>query len=160
MVTWHLETWSNVQSVRGRLEAYRESERDIAVQSEEYERVKTRLEGLGGQVISDMPKSPNTVADRMSDLISQKIELEEELGEEITAHREERRNIRQTLKKLKSADERAVIRFRYLLGLGWCDVADAMYGDRTDYLEKESSYLRRVQRLHGQALEHLAEFNV
>lgn len=157
-MTWRLEKGADGRSVKSRLLAYRESERDIAAQSEEYERIRTRLEGLGGQVISDMPKSPNTIADRMSDLISQKIEIEESLNVDVAEHRSERMLIRKTLKKLRSADERAVIRFRYLLGLCWYDVAYAMFGDRGDYLEKEASYLRRAQRIHVQALNHLAEY--
>ena len=146
----------DVQAVKDRLNAYRDGEREIENQTEVLERLKTKLEGVGAQQITDMPRSPSPSNDRTSDLLSQKIEIEEEIAADLEAQRRERKFITGILRKLKSADERAVIRFRYLIGLNWYDVTDALFGAKGDYLGKEESYLRRTTMLHGKALLNMA----
>lgn len=148
----------NVQAVKDRLNAYRDGEREIENQTEALERLTTKLEGVGAQEITDMPRSPSPPTDRMSDLVAQKIEIESEIAEDVEEQRKERKFITGILRKLKSADERAIIRFRYLIGLSWDEVTDAMFGARTDYLGKEETYQRRVYRIHGAALLHMAEY--
>jgi len=146
----------DVQAVKDRLNAYREGEREIETQTEVLDRLVSKLEGVGAKIITDMPRSPSPPTDRMTDLIAQKIELEEMIAEDIAFQTAERREISGVLKKLKSADEKAVIRFRYMIGMNWLDVTNAMFGTLPDYLDKELSYQRRVQKIHGRALLHMA----
>ena len=146
----------DVQAVKDRLNAYKEEEREIENQTELLERLRVKLEGVGAQEISDMPRSPSPAADRISDLVSQKIEIEADIAECLEAHRQERKYITGVLRKIKSADERAVIRFRYLVGLSWFDVTDALFGAKVDYVGKEESYMRRTTKLHGRALLNMA----
>ena len=148
----------NVQAVKDRLVSYRERERDIENQTELLDRLQTKMEGVGAQNITDMPRSPSPSNDRLSDLMSQKIEIEEMIREDVEHQKSERKFIESVLKHLKSADERGVIRFRYLMGLSWYDVTDAMFGAKGDYLGKEDSYLRRITKLHGQALLSMAKY--
>ena len=150
---------TNIKAVKERLDAYRDGERDIENLTEALERIKAKLEGVGAQEITDLPKSPSPPTDRMSDMIAQKIELEEELQACISFHRQERDFINGVLRKMKSADEKSVIRLRYMIGLSWYDVTDSMFGARKDYLRKEESYLRRVFIVHGRALEHIADID-
>ena len=146
----------DVQAIKKWLEEYRDIEREIENKSEALERLTTKLIGIGAQEITDMPRSPSPPLDRVTDLLNRKIELEIEIGEDIAAHAQQRKDILTRLKALPSADERAVIRFRYLMCLSWNDVADALFGGSADYLDKEDSYLRRVTNLHGKALLDLA----
>ena len=146
----------NVQIVKDRLNAYREAEIDIANQTELLERLISKMEGLGAKEITDMPRSPSPSVDRITSLMNQKIELEEVIAEDVAALERERKSIEGILKHLKSANERAVIRFRYLIGLDWYGVTDAMFGGREDYLDKEDSYMKQVFRLHGKALLNIA----
>lgn len=148
----------DVQAVKDRLYSYRDGDREIENQTEALERLRTKLEGVGAQEITDIPRSPSPPTDRMSELVAQKIELEEEIAEVLEAQRKERMFITGILRKLRSADERAVIRFRYIIGLSWDEVTDAMFGACVDYLGKEETYQRRVYRIHGSALLHMAEY--
>lgn len=148
----------DVQVIKDRLNAYRDGEREIENQTEALERLITKLEGVGAQEITDIPRSPSPPNDRMSELVAQKIEIEEEIAEVLEGQRKERKFITGILRKIKSADERAVIRFRYIIGLSWEEVTDAMYGACVDYLGKEETYQRRVYRIHGSALIHMAEY--
>ena len=146
----------DVQAVKDRLLAYREAEREIDTQSEALERIRVRMEGIGAQNITDMPKSPSGPTDRYSDLVSRKIEIEQMIGYDVEKQKQERDYFEGILRKLKKADERAVIRFRYFHVLSWNEVTNAMFGAKVDYLDKEDSYLRRVTVLHGRALLHIA----
>lgn len=148
----------DVQAVKDRLNAYRDGEREIENQTEALERLRNKLEGVGAQEITGMPRSPSPPTDRMSDLVAQKIEIEEEIAGVLESQRKERKFITSVLRKIKSADERAVIRFRYLIGLSWDEVTDALFGACIDYLGKEETYQRRVYRIHGSALLHMAEY--
>ncbi len=148
----------DTQAVKERLDAYRENARDIENQTEMLERLTAKLEGVGAQEITDMPKAPSPPSDRMSDLVSQKIEIENMIGEVVERQRSERQYFEKILKKLRHADERAVIRFRYFMDLSWNEVTYSMFGGKVDYLGKEDTYQRRVFKLHGQALLHIAMF--
>lgn len=158
MVPKHRSEQYDVQAVKERLNAFREGERELENQTEALERLKAKIKGVGAKEITDMPRSPSPPRDRITDLIYRKIELEKEIGSIIEEQTAERKEIHRILKQLRSADERAVIRFRYLLGMNWYDVTDAMFGAREDYLDKEESYQRRVYNIHGRALVGIAKY--
>ena len=147
-----------MNAIKERLADYRESERDIENKTEMLERLKSKLEGMGAREISDMPRSPSPPKDRISDLLSQKIEVEAEIEEAVAHRKEERCYIEGILKHIKGADEKGVIRFRYLLGMDWTDVTNALFGAKSDYLDKEGSYLRRTTKLHGRAIYSMASY--
>lgn len=44
---------------------------------------------------------------------------------------------------------------RYARSLPWQDVACEVFGDRADFAQRRRSYMRRVYRLHEQALEEI-----
>ena len=148
----------DVQAVKERLIAYREMEREIENQSELLERLVTRLEGIGAQEITDMPKAPSPSNDRMSDLISKKIELENLIGEDLAFQRSERHYFEKILKSFKLADERAIIRMRYFMRMSWEEVNYSIFGGSKDYVDKEESYRRRTMKLHENALLHIAMY--
>ena len=148
----------DVQAVKERFNDFREREKEIEYQAEAIEVLNNKLTGLGAMEITDMPRSPSPPKDRLTDLVNRKIELEEELKSIIEEQAAERKAIIKLLKKLKSADERGVIKFRYLLCLEWYDVNFSMFGAKEDFDEKEESYLRRVYNIHGRALINIATY--
>ena len=148
----------DVEAVKARLYAYREMARDIENQNERLERIKTKLIGVGAQSITDMPKSPSPTDDRTVELIQQKMELEEEIREVVEKRRTERAFFESVIKHLRRSDERAVIRVRYIDNASWDEVVDVLFGGKEDLLEREDIYLRRVYKLHGQALLSMAKY--
>ena len=137
-----------VEAVKTRLYAYREMSRDIENQNERLERIKTKLIGVGAQSITDMPKSPSPTDDRTVELIQQKMELEEEIREVVEKRRAERAFFESV----------AVLRVRYIDNASWDEVVDVLFGGKEDLLEREDIYLRRVYKLHGQALLSMAKY--
>lgn len=141
-----------------RLKDYVEMCKELEIQGERMERLKTKMIGVGAQVITDMPKSPSPSNDRISDLMAQKIELEDEIGELYSEIQKERRVLKKAIRSLKSADQKAVIMGRYLDGEKFKDVNALVFGGRPDFYEREESYLRIVFNLQGAALVGLAKY--
>ena len=145
-------------AVQEKLRDHVEKVKDYRLQCERMDRLNTRIIGVGAQIITDMPKAPSHDNDRAADLIAQKIELEKELLEMVAELEAERRDIEKALRFLKSAEQKAVIRGRYIDGDSFRDVNVLVFGGKEDFSEKEDSYLRRVFHLHGDALVRLAEY--
>lgn len=148
----------DVEAVKQRLIDLRDLRREIENQSERMERLETKLVGVGAQALTDMPKSPSQSNDRISDLMQQKFDLEEDIRATLEHRRRERMFFEKIIRRLKRSDERAVIRSRYLDGASWGDVVDLLYGDEEDLLEREDMYRKRVFKLHGRALLSMAQY--
>ena len=148
----------DVEAVKQRLIDLRDLRREIENQSERLERLETKLVGVGAQALTDMPKSPIPSNDRISDLMQQKFDLEEDIRATLEHRRRERMFFEKIIRRLKCSDERAVIRSRYLDGVSWGDVVDLLYGDEEDLLEREDMYRKRVFKLHGRALLSMAKY--
>lgn len=147
----------DVHTVKEWLIGYQDIAREVYCQNERLERIETKLD-VGAITISDMPKSPSPTGDRMADLIAIKLELEEAIGEECRIMRTMRERIEYVLGQVRSADERTVIRMRYIDGEMWGKISEMMFGGLEDYDDKADSYLRQVYRDHGYALYHIARY--
>ena len=147
-----------VEAVRKRLEEYRSEDREIENQTERLERLKTKMCEVGAQNLTGMPHSPSPANDRMSDFICRKDELEAEIREMVTAHRDTRNHIERILKNVKKPDERAAIRSRFIDVQEWADVSEMLYGANDDFLEKEESYRRRTLYTYNGALTSMAKY--
>lgn len=148
----------DVEAVKQRLIDLRDLRREIENQSERLERLETKLVGVEAQALTDMPKSPSPSNDRISDLMQQKFDLEEDIRATLEHRRRERMFFEKIIRRLKRSDERAVIRSRYFDGASWGDVVDLLYGDEEDLLEREDMYRKRVFKLHGRALLSMAQY--
>ena len=148
----------SVDKIKAFLVSYKEHDRDIENQLERLDRLETKIIGVGAQVLTDMPKNPSPSNDRITDLLCSKTDLENEIKGMIKEQSDSRRLIEFVIKRFKKSDEKAVIRMRYIDGLVWTDVTDALFGGKDDYLGKEDTYLRRTTMLHGQALLHMSEY--
>ena len=71
---------------------------------------------------------------------------------------EEQRWIDGVLLHIGNANERAVIRMRYVDAKSWPNVSKMIFGRNEDYEEKADSYLRRTTKLHGRALVDMATY--
>lgn len=145
-----------VDAMRERLRDYRSLNKEIDNEIERLERMEMRITGVGSPVLSDMPKSPSTVYDRMADNVAQKIDLEEEIKELIEQRDSERKAIASLVRKLKKVNERAVIRMRYLDNEDWEDIQMMIFGCEEDFDEKYDNYKQRMFRLHSAAIANMA----
>lgn len=148
----------DVDRIKERLYGYRESARDLETQQERLEKLRTKLLSVGAQTLTDMPKAKNQTVDRLTDLLQQKDELEEEIKELVESRRKERVFLEGIIKHLRRSDERSVIRVRYIDNESWDGVVDVLFGGKEDLLDKADIYMRRVYKLHGEALLSMAQY--
>lgn len=148
----------DTKAVQTKLRAYTEKVKYYRLQCERMDRLQTKIIGVGAQILSDMPKAPSHDNDRAADLIAQKMDLEQELGETVTELLSERRDIEKAVRTLKNADQRMVILSRYIDGDSFKDVNELVFGGKEDFTDKEDSYMRRVFNIHGAALIGLATY--
>lgn len=146
----------DTDAVKYRLIEYREREKDIESQTERLDRLEMKIMSVGSPTLSDMPKSPSPLQDRVTALIADKIDLENDIRQAIAEQRQEKKDIEVILRKLRHSEERAVIRMRYFDGASWNDVVDMLFGGKDDFLGKEDTYLRRTHKIHGSALLNMA----
>ena len=148
----------DVDSVKEWLIGYREMARELFLQEERLERIEARMIGVGAMNISDMPRSPSHKQDRLTDLLAVKMELQQTVSMEEEQQKEMRSRVEYVLKQIRSADQRNVIRMRYIDGEEWIQICRSLFEAKTDYDEKADSYLRQVYRLHGYALYYMARY--
>ncbi len=148
----------DTDAIKEWLNDYRETERDIDNQIERLDRIDIQMTSISSPVISDMPRAPSPVYDRAAALVAMKVDLEAEIREAMQSQKKKRELIEEILKHIRSSDERAVIRIRYIDRASWYAVTDILFGGREDYLNKEETYLRRVHKIHGSALQNIAKY--
>jgi len=141
------------ERAKKRLTAFKDLRQSIDYKTERLAMMEEKLGSIGSPQISDMPKAPSYGSnDRMIDAIARKMDLEQEIQQDIAKERAEYEAILLITKRMERPDERIVIQLRYLDGAKWREIAEALFQSRDDYVEKADNYLQQVFRKHGTAL--------
>lgn len=109
---------------------------------EEIEEVRSRYTGHA-IMYSDMPKAHNSehdLSDYMSEVDTLLQRLQSRQKQIIAVYSD----IDRAIEQMDSVTEKSLLRYRYLLGYEWEEIADKM-----------GYALRSVYRIHGDALAHL-----
>ena len=124
------------------LQQYRVIQREI--EDLDYRMAQLRLKYAAPSAIdySDMPKAHNSEHD-LSDYIAKMDEMTNYMISKYTRLRAVEVNIYMQVDKMEIQEERELLRYRYIDGMTWTQVADAM-------LTTE----RNVYFIHGRALQH------
>ena len=147
-------------AIKDRLTSYCDVEREIDCLIEMAEKLRSQMEGVGAQQITDMPRSSSASSDRYADKMDRIIRLEDNIRGMITSQGEERKYLDGLVSRLSKSDARDVIRARYFMGsrlTPWKNVAEIVFGANGDFDSKEESYIRRATKLHCQALVDIAK---
>lgn len=144
------------EAIKERLQAYTESRRDYEMQIERLQRMAAASQ-YKSPSFEPMPGGGSPSKDKIADAICELIELENQLKDDKDALDEERRQIDALIRKMKKADERAIIRMKYFDGMGWTDIAHAIYHREEDFKQAVSAYQQKAYKLHGAALLSLAK---
>ncbi len=139
------------------LRKYRALREEIETEQERLQMITEKMLGSSKGIGDGMPrgnvKDPNVLVLQLSI----KDDLKEKLNALIQEERRERAFIEDELQsKLDSPQERNVIRLYYIDRLEWPEVGKVMFSKKRDFYEDEDKYMRRVYRIHGNALEKLA----
>ncbi|MCR4442158.1 MAG: sigma factor-like helix-turn-helix DNA-binding protein [Peptococcaceae bacterium] len=123
------------------LRQYRYLKKEIILLEEEIEKLRASL--LAPPKPDGLPKS-NYAVDRTANTIAKIVDLEKKLQEVINDYIAVRTQIEKSIESLQS-DERLIIRYRYVEGMSWEEIAVAM-----------NYTYRHVTRMHGWALKKMS----
>jgi len=147
----------STRAVKRRLMDYRDNDRRYDNQVERLQNLTDKMYTMRIPELSDMPRTPSTVKDRVSVMVAQKDEVERDLQSLRDHQKNERAWIELVTGRLKNPDEQTVILVRYVDGESWNDVLTMLYGSKEDFREKEESYRRQTMRLHKRAISKIAD---
>jgi len=122
------------------LKSYREFEKYIDQRLDEHARLKARAERITS-TISELPKYQGM---SLEDIIVKKVQLEIDIEDDLKKYKEMRKRVEDVIGTLKNPTWQAVMRYRYLNGLKWVDIAV-----KTNYS------LDWIYHVHGYALQEL-----
>lgn len=143
-----MQTWQ----IKDRLTDYMDIDRDIDLQIERLEYMEAKLCAVKGPVYSDMPKGTGS-SDKMTNLLAKKLELEERIKSLIEERAEVSKAIEWAISGL-TADEKAVVRCRYIDGLKWDDITIMVCGSSPESIDSDR---RHIFKVHGRALEKITK---
>lgn len=138
-----------------RLQSYASLIREIDNQIERLELMEEKMTAPISPRLDGMPRSGSSTFDRMTMELARKEELEKGIKRLIQKERDEAADIQEATKLLKKADERQVILLRYVDGLQWPEICEALYGQEKDYEERAEALMKKTFRVHGFALKNI-----
>lgn len=127
-----------VNDIKERLGEYTRLLREIDNQYERLGLMEMTMAAPPGSSMTGMPRGSGTPSDRTGLMVMRKMELEEQIKETITEEQKERASIEAMIQQVKRPDERAVLRLRYFDRADWDGICAALYGDRQDYLRRQT----------------------
>lgn len=122
------------------LKSYREFEQRIDQRLDEHAKLKARAERITS-VMTEMPKYHGMSRE---DIIVKKVQLEIDIEDDLKKYKEMRKRVEDVIGTLKNPTWQAVMRYRYINGLTFEDIALSLGND-----------IRHIYRVHGWALEEL-----
>lgn len=139
------------------LKKYRLLVEELETEEERLQAMNINLPGTGGGSNDGTPSGSGN-KDPIGTQYCIKAELEKKVLKTQEKERKRRISIEEKMEeKHLLPRERQIIRLHYIDRMEWKQINKVIYGKRSDYYNKEESYMRRVFRIHGSALEKMKD---
>lgn len=148
----------NHEALKQWLRRYRELRHDADRLYTRLDELLVRAESARTTHLDGQPHGSMGDADRIGAIAAELEELQEEVAAAQQAAADARREISAAIRQISGngwAARREVLRLRYIDCLPWTDCAERLYGDDPQFWDRPEGFLRRVYRLHSQALDEL-----
>ena len=142
-------------TTQDRLQRYANLVQEIDNQIERLEIMEEKLGSPASSNLTGMPKSGSGCFDRMAMAIARKEELEQQIKRLISKERAEAQEIKEAMDLLENLNEKDVILMRYVDGLPWTEICEALFDRQKDYQKRADTFLRKTFKIHKKALENL-----
>lgn len=142
------------------LSRYAENENALDDLLERIAALRSRMESPRAATIAGMPHGGGYESDPFSRGLSQIEELEEEAQALLLTSRTLYCEINGAIDQITgkgAADMKCALRCRYIDRFGWAEVNQILFSRRSDFDDRQESFLRRTFRIHNEALEALQE---
>lgn len=115
---------------------------EISYLREQIQYLREKIMNVGGVVNDDMKVQTSKSYDTMGDTVASICDREEELKEKMDAYAKIERKVSEKIDEVKEQKYRDLLRYRYILGLTYDQIADRM-----------SYSTRHIARMHDKAVE-------
>lgn len=149
-----------IESLKRWLESYMERQRDLDATYERLERLESKLTSPRSAALTGLPGAAASDPDRLTFPVAELQELQAETKRQVAALRDLRHRIEGAVRLIDGPDwanQRAVLRMRYLDGERWEVIAQLLFWRDPDFQLKQDSYIRRVYKIRKGALRALAK---
>lgn len=147
----------NVQMVKERLSNIQLLIEDIEDQRERLQTLTSKIEEPRHIELTGMPRNPSPEPDQLSVSVIMLDQVRRYISKKSEKLESECMWIERVLEHITCSKERCIIRRRYVDGELWPDVIFNIYGNEADFIDREQTYNRKAYRIHGNALDHMAE---
>ncbi len=145
------------------LQRYRDVCRDYENLLERYSVLEQKYKSIRTTNLTGMPHGTSSTTDNIGEGLARLEELNERIQEQRALAKAIYKEINEAaflIRKAKCknwADKKAVLQCRYLDLMSWNDISELLFGNIDRFWDNEETYLRRTHKLHGAALDDLAE---
>lgn len=160
---WTLEVITLVQSKENLiiwLSRYRENEAALDDLLERIAVLRSRLESPKSVALSGMPHGSRSEHDPFIRTLAKIDDLEARAQDLLAVSRTLYRELNDNIDQITGrggADQRCILRCRYIDGFEWNVVCEVLFSRKPDFDDKQETYLRRTFRIHNEALEALSQ---
>ena len=140
------------------LNRYRENETALDDILERIAALRSRLESPKSAAITGMPHGNRSENDPFYRGVAKIDDLEARAQDLLVVSRTLYRELNDNIDKITGrggADQRCVLRCRYIDGFEWNVVCEVLFSRKPDFDDKLETYLRRTFRIHNEALKSL-----
>lgn len=138
------------EQVKEQLRSYKEAKMEYETQLYRYierkEKIYEPKTPSSGDGASGSPEK-----EHLSEALSELAELETEIKKLQEIKREKKVFVKGIIDSLSKANERAIFRLKYIDGKEWGEIAEAVYQ------KDDTAHVRKLHRIHGEAIKYLAE---
>lgn len=148
-----------IESLKRWLESYQERQQDFEATCERLERLESKLTSPRSAALTGLPGAAASDPDRLAHALAELEELRTENRKRAAALRDLRHRIEGAVRLIDGPDwanQRAVLRMRYIDGERWEVIAQLLFWRDPDFQMKQDSYIRRVYKIRKAALRTLA----
>lgn len=107
-------------------------DKEVEVIKEQIRRLEASISGVQSPIISDMPRGPRKAVSRTEQSALQLVDLRERLSEAVAEYTSERVRLEEYIANIPDSLTRLIFRKRFIEGLTWRGVADAVGGNNTE----------------------------
>lgn len=146
-------------AIKAKLESYAALQRKIDNLIERLDTFTATMGAPSTPNLSGMPSGGGDGTSKIERQVEKKDEMERRLDALIRKEKDLRQELEAMIEKLERPDEQTVLEMHYIDGSRWWPICAALFSKKEDYAEKEESYLRRTFKIHGSALQHIAQIH-
>lgn len=151
----------DLDAVKEWLSRYSETFKSACFMEDRATLLRERAGSPSSPNLDGMPHEKGSVSDKVGNLVGMAVDMEAEASRAFKEARTIYREIDRTIKQIHGSgypDKRYVLQMKYLDGMNWSEINDALWISKEDFLDKEDSYARRTFKIHRAALVSIAEY--